>query len=84
MLKGYREFPQSGGGGVRGRGRLLVLQAKGKGILPSKEDFSALNSLQGWTGAVAPSLHSWLRRGTISWRFCTSGLRMRNSKTSYG
>lgn len=84
MLEGYRQFPWSSGGGIRGRERLLVLQGKGKDFLPSKQEFSALSSLQGWVGAVTPSLSpSLARRGTVSWRFCTSWLRMRNSKSSY-
>lgn len=85
MLEGYRQFPQHGGGDARGRGRLLVLQRKGKGFLLSKQDFSALSSRQGWVGAAAPSPSpSLVRRGMVSWRFCRSGLRTGNSKTSYG
>lgn len=85
MLEGYRQFPQHGGGDARGRGRLLVLQRKGKGFLLSKQDFSALSSRQGWVGAAAASPSpSLVRRGMGSWRFCRSGLRMGNSKTSYG
>lgn len=85
MLEGYRQFPQHGGGDARGRGRLLVLQRKGKGFLLSKQDFSALSSRQAWVGAAAASPSpSLVRRGMGSWRFCRSGLRMGNSKTSYG
>lgn len=62
-----------------------MLQGKGKGFLPSKQDFSALSSLQGWVGAVTPSPSvSLARRSMISWRFCTTWLRMGNSKSSYG
>lgn len=47
MLEGYRQFPQSVGGDVRGIGRLLMLQGKEKGFLLSKHNFPPLSSLQG-------------------------------------
>lgn len=50
-----------------------------------KQDFSALSYLQGWAGAVAPSLSlSLARRGMVSWRFRTCWLRMGDSKSSNG
>lgn len=47
MLEGYRQFPESVGGDVRGIGRLLVLQGKEKGFLLSNHNFPELSNLQG-------------------------------------
>lgn len=43
-----------------------MLQGKGKGFLPSKQDFSALSSVQGSVGTVIPNLSvSLARRGMV-------------------
>lgn len=43
-----------------------MLQGKGKGFLPSKQDFSALSSVQGSVGTVIPNPSmSLARRGTV-------------------